>query len=110
MPNSVNASLDHLVRYGLVRELTGRKRNRLFAYMNCMNILNEHTLFPSHISLKGSDGLNNRYRIVIVQFNAGAMRPLFEKCSLIPARKAAHRVISVKTGTPASSAAARYAS
>ncbi len=43
VPNTVKASLDHLVRLGLVREVTGKKRNRLFAYINYINILNEGT-------------------------------------------------------------------
>ncbi|TAL32726.1 MAG: Fic family protein [Spirochaetes bacterium] len=43
MPNTVKASLDHLVRLGLVREVTGKRRNRLFAYVSYINILNEGT-------------------------------------------------------------------
>ena len=43
MPNTIKASLDHLVRLGLVREVTGKKRNRLFAYIKYISILNEGT-------------------------------------------------------------------
>jgi len=39
-PATVNKSLAHLERLGIVRELTARKRNRLFSYSQYVDILN----------------------------------------------------------------------
>jgi Fic family protein len=39
-PATVNKSLAHLERLGIVRELTARKRNRLFSYSQYVEILN----------------------------------------------------------------------
>ena len=43
---TVNKTLDHLSRLGLVRELTGHKRNRVFSYPAYLAILNEGTELP----------------------------------------------------------------
>jgi Fic family protein len=40
-PATVNAALEALVRLGIVREITGRQRNRLYAYERYLEILNE---------------------------------------------------------------------
>jgi Fic family protein len=40
-PPTVNAALDALMRLGVVREITGRLRNRLYAYDGYLAILNE---------------------------------------------------------------------
>lgn len=40
-PATVNAALDALVRIGVAREITGRQRNRLYAYDGYLEILNE---------------------------------------------------------------------
>jgi Fic family protein len=40
---TVSAALDHLTRLGIVREVTGRRRERLFAYHDYLAILNEGT-------------------------------------------------------------------
>ncbi len=40
-PPTVNSALDALVRLGVVREITGRLRNRLYAYDGYLAILNE---------------------------------------------------------------------
>jgi len=45
-PATVNKALDHLVKTGIVRELTGGKRNRLFSYARYIEILNEGTELP----------------------------------------------------------------
>jgi len=42
-PATVNKALDHLVGLGLVKEITGGQRNRLFAYERVMKILGEGT-------------------------------------------------------------------
>jgi Fic family protein len=42
-PATVNKALDHLVGLGLVKEITGGQRNRLFAYERVMKILAEGT-------------------------------------------------------------------
>ncbi|MFH0729052.1 MAG: Fic family protein [Pseudomonadota bacterium] len=42
-PATVNKSLGHLEQLGIVRELTARKRNRLFSYTGYVNILNRGT-------------------------------------------------------------------
>ena len=39
-PATVNKSLGHLERLGIVRELTARKRNRLFSYARYIDIMN----------------------------------------------------------------------
>jgi Fic family protein len=48
-PATVNKALNHLVSLGIVRELTTKKRNRLFSYAGYIEILNEGTekLTPS---------------------------------------------------------------
>ena len=38
---AVNTGLDHLVKLGIVRELTGKTRGRLFAYDAALKLLNE---------------------------------------------------------------------
>ena len=43
---TVNKSLEHLLRQGIVRELTAGKRNRVFAYQRCLDILNRGTELP----------------------------------------------------------------
>jgi len=45
-PATVNKSLGHLLRLGIVLELTARKRNRVFAYQRCLDILNRGTELP----------------------------------------------------------------
>ncbi len=40
---TVNKSINHLVRIGIVRELTARKRNRLFSYYQYVDIMNKGT-------------------------------------------------------------------
>jgi Fic family protein len=45
-PATVNKSLVHLERLGIVRELTDQKRNRLFSYTGYVDILNEGTELP----------------------------------------------------------------
>ncbi|MDZ7830927.1 MAG: Fic family protein [Desulfobacterales bacterium] len=45
-PATVNKSLDHLVRIGIVRELTERKRNRLFSYTDYVEVMNRGTELP----------------------------------------------------------------
>ena len=42
-PATVNKALDHLVGLGLVKEITGGQRNRLFAYDRVVKILAEGT-------------------------------------------------------------------
>ena len=43
---TVNKSLEHLKRLGIVRELTARKRNRVFSYAGYLEILNQGTELP----------------------------------------------------------------
>jgi len=43
---TVNKSLGHLERLGIVRELTARKRNRLFSYHRYVEIMNRGTELP----------------------------------------------------------------
>ena len=38
---TVNKSLDHMERLGIVPELTGAKRNRLFSYAGHLKIMNQ---------------------------------------------------------------------
>ncbi len=42
-PATVNKALDHLVHLGLVQEITGGQRNRLFAYKSVLKVLAEGT-------------------------------------------------------------------
>ena len=42
-PATVNKCLDHLERLGIVRELTARKRNRVFSYAGYLEIMNKGT-------------------------------------------------------------------
>jgi Fic family protein len=43
---TVNKALGHLERLGIVRELTARKRNRLFSYAEYIKIMNRGTELP----------------------------------------------------------------
>ncbi len=43
---TVNKALSHLERLGIVRELTSRKRNRLFSYTGYVDIMNQGTELP----------------------------------------------------------------
>lgn len=45
-PATVNRALSHLVRLGVVRELTAKKRNRLFSYSAYIEVLNEGIELP----------------------------------------------------------------
>jgi len=45
-PATVNKCLVHLERLGIVRELTSRKRNRLFSYTGYVDIMNQGTELP----------------------------------------------------------------
>ncbi len=45
-PATVNKCLAHLERLGIVRELTFRKRNRLFSYTGYVDIINQGTELP----------------------------------------------------------------
>lgn len=45
-PATVNRTLDHLQRLGIVRELTRRKRGRVFSYARYARILNEGMALP----------------------------------------------------------------
>ena len=45
-PATVNKCLGHLERLGVVRELTARKRNRVFSYTQYVAILNQGTELP----------------------------------------------------------------
>ena len=45
-PATVNKCLGHLERLGVVREVTLRKRNRLFSYMRYVEIMNQGTELP----------------------------------------------------------------
>ena len=42
-PATANKSLAHLQTLGIVREITAQKRNRLFSYRGCLDILNNGT-------------------------------------------------------------------
>ena len=46
-PATVNKSLGHLEQLGIVRELTARKRNRLFSYANYIEIMSRGTELPA---------------------------------------------------------------
>ncbi len=43
---TVNKTIDHLVEMGLVKEITGHRRNRVFSYPAYLAILNEGTELP----------------------------------------------------------------
>ncbi|MBW2168402.1 MAG: Fic family protein, partial [Deltaproteobacteria bacterium] len=43
---TVNNCLDHLEHLGIVRELTGAKRNRIFSYTGYVEIMNQGTDLP----------------------------------------------------------------
>jgi Fic family protein len=45
-PATVNKCLRHLERLGIVRELTSRKRNRVFSYTGYLKIMNRGTELP----------------------------------------------------------------
>jgi len=45
-PATVNKALGHLERLGIVKELTARKRNRLFSYTGYIEIMNRGTELP----------------------------------------------------------------
>ncbi len=45
-PATVNKSLGHLERIGIVTELTSKKRNRLFSYAGYVDIMNQGTEIP----------------------------------------------------------------
>ena len=45
-PATVNKCLGHLARLGIVRELTSRKRNRVFSYAGYLEIMNQGTELP----------------------------------------------------------------
>ena len=40
---AVSKSVDELAKEGILREITGQRRNRVFAYDRYLNILNEGT-------------------------------------------------------------------
>ncbi len=46
-PATVNACLRELERIGIVKEVTGQKRNRLYSYVEYIRIMNEGTELPS---------------------------------------------------------------
>lgn len=45
-PATVNKCLIHLIDLGIVKELTAKKRNRIFSYSNYMEIINQGTELP----------------------------------------------------------------
>ncbi len=45
-PATVNKGLIHLERLGIIRELTSRKRNRIFSYTGYLDIMNQGTELP----------------------------------------------------------------
>ena len=45
-PATVNKSLGHLEQLGIVKELTSRKRNRLFSYAGYIEIMSSGTELP----------------------------------------------------------------
>ena len=45
-PATVNKSLAHLERIGVVRELTSRERKRIFSYTGYLNIMNQGMELP----------------------------------------------------------------
>jgi Fic family protein len=46
-PATINKCLDHLEHLGIVRELTGKKRNRIFSYTGYVEIMNPGTELPA---------------------------------------------------------------
>ncbi|TKB07774.1 Fic family protein [Desulforhopalus sp. IMCC35007] len=46
-PATVNACLRELERIGIVKEVTGQKRNRLYSYLEYIRIMNEGTELPT---------------------------------------------------------------
>jgi Fic family protein len=46
-PATVNKALGHLERLGIVKELTARKRNRLFSYAGYIEIMSRGTELPA---------------------------------------------------------------
>jgi Fic family protein len=46
-PATVNKSLGHLEQLGIVKELTARKRNRLFSYADYIEIMSRGTELPA---------------------------------------------------------------
>jgi Fic family protein len=46
-PATVNNSLRNLEELGILRELTGRRRNRVFSYSGYLEIMNKGTYPPS---------------------------------------------------------------
>ena len=45
-PSTVNKALGHLEGLGIIRELTRKKRNRLFSYSEYVEILDKGTELP----------------------------------------------------------------
>ena len=45
-PATINKCLDHLEHLGIVRELTGKKRNRIFSYTGYVEVMNQGTELP----------------------------------------------------------------
>lgn len=45
-PATVNKTLAHMERLGIVRELTAQKRNRLYSYADYLEIINQGTELP----------------------------------------------------------------
>jgi len=45
-PSTVNACLRELEQLGIVKEITGQKRNRLYSYVEYIKIMNEGTELP----------------------------------------------------------------
>jgi Fe2+ or Zn2+ uptake regulation protein len=45
-PATVNACLRELEKLGIVKEITGQKRNRLYSYVEYIQIMNEGTELP----------------------------------------------------------------
>ena len=52
-PATVNKSLAHLQRIGVVAELTGRQRGRVFSYARYVGILNEGMALPGRDGPRG---------------------------------------------------------
>lgn len=46
MPNTVNKALSELTSLGILKEITGKKRNRIYSYWKYIDILNEGTELP----------------------------------------------------------------
>jgi Fic family protein len=53
---TVNKALDHLCDLGIVKELTGQKRNRVFSYKAYIEILNEGTELPADVATTDANG------------------------------------------------------